>query len=236
MAKDLFTIDAQSRSDIGKGASRRLRHADSVPAVVYGAKKPPVSITLVHKDIMRALDNEAFFSHILTLNFGKGSEKVVLKDVQRHPYKPRILHIDFLRISENEKLAMNIPLHFTGGDVAPGVKQSGGLISHLMTEVSVRCLPKDLPEYIVIDLSKLELNQAVHLSDITLPKGVEIVDLIHGEDRPVATVYIPRAIVEAEKPAAAVAAEVPAAGEAGAPAAAEGGKETAKENNKEKGK
>jgi large subunit ribosomal protein L25 len=231
MAKDIFTIAAQSRSDIGKGASRRLRHADSIPAVVYGSKKAPVSISAGHKDFWRALENEAFFSHILTLNCDKESEKVVLKDVQRHPYKPRILHIDFLRISENEKLAMNIPLHFTGGDVAPGVKQSGGLVSHLMTEVSVRCFPKDLPEYIVIDLSKLEINQAVHLSDIALPKGVEIVDLIHGENKPVATVYIPRAIVEAEKPTAVVAEA--AAGEAGAPAA-EGGKE--KEGAKESSK
>lgn len=228
---DKFTLAASVRDDIGKGASRRLRHADLVPAIIYGANKSPSTINIDHKSIMRALENEAFYSHILTINFDSQEEKVVLKDVQRHPYKPRIMHVDFMRISATEKLTMHIPLHFMGGDACPGVKVSGGLISHLMTEVAIRCLPADLPEYINVDLSKLEINQAVHLSELPVTKGVEIVDLIHGEDRPVATVYIPRAIVE-EVPVAAAAAPTEEEAKAAA-AAGEAGKETGKEAGKE---
>lgn len=204
MKKDIFTLTATKRNDLGKGASRRLRRANQVPAIIYGIGKTPNSVTIEHKEIMYSLANESFYSHILTLNIDNTPEKVVLKDIQRHPYKPRILHVDFQRISETEKLVMNIPLHFKGGDVAPGVKLSGGLVSHLMSDVEIRCLPANLPEYLTIDLSNLEINQSLHLSDIVLPEGVEIVALAHGENQPVATIYIPRAAVEAEvKPAAA---------------------------------
>lgn len=224
---DKYTLTATNRKDVGKGASRRLRHDDSVPAIVYGIKEPQ-AITLIHNQVSKALANEAFYSHILTLDIDNKPEKVVLKDVQRHPFKPRITHMDFQRISENEKLTMHIPLHFLGGENSPGVKVDGGLISHLMSEIAIRCLPKDLPEYLEIDLSNLHINEAAHLSNIKLPKDVEIVDLIHGEDRPVATVYIPRAIVE--ETAAPVAAAVPVAGEA--PAEAEAAAAADKEKQK----
>lgn len=223
-----YTLTAVNRVDVGKGASRRLRHADSIPAIVYGTNKAPQAITLIHNQVSNALKNEAFYSSILTLDIDNKAEKVVVKDMQRHPYKPRILHMDFQRVSETEKLTMNIPLHFVGGDVAPGVKVDGGLISHLASEVAIRCLPKDLPEFLEVDLSGLKINEAAHLSNIKLAAGVEIVDLIHGDDRAVATVYIPRAVVE--EVAAPVTAAVPVAGEdaAAAEAAAAADKEKLK--------
>lgn len=231
---DKYTLTATLRADVGKGASRRLRRADSVPAIVYGLKEPQ-SITLIHNQVAKALANEAFYSHILTLDIDNKPEKVVVKDVQRHPFKPRITHMDFQRISETEKITMHIPLHFLGGEVSPGVKVDGGLISHLLSEIAIRCLPKDLPEYLEVDLSNLKLNEAAHLSNIKLSEGVEIVDLVHGEDRPVATVYIPRAVVE--EVAAPVTAAVPVAGEdaaaAEAAAAADKEKQKAGEENKE---
>lgn len=230
--KATFTITATARGDIGKGASRRLRRANRVPAIVYGSGKNPESISLEHNAIYTALQNEAFYSRILTLNLDGKEEKVVLRDLQRHPFKPRILHMDLQRISETEKLHMRIPLHFKGSDVAPAVKLAGGLITHLMNEIEVRCLPADLPEFVEVDLSKLELNQTIHLSNLPLASGVEIVDLIHGEDRPVATAYIPRA--QAEEEITTPAGEVPVVGEEAKAEGAEG--EEAKADDKEKGK
>jgi len=230
--KDIFSLTATSRGDIGKGASRRLRHADKVPAIVYGAGKTPATISLEHNQLFKALQNEAFYSHILTLDVDGKHEKVILRDLQRHPFKPRISHVDLQRVSATEKFTMRIPLHFKGGDVAPGVKLSAGLVSHLMTDVEVRCLPADLPEFIEVDLSTLELNQSVHLSQLQLTKGVELVDLVHGDDKPVATIYIPRAVVEEEVTTAAGA--VPVIGEE---ATAEGVETEAKgEEDKGKGK
>jgi large subunit ribosomal protein L25 len=233
-----FKLSATSRKDVGKGASRRLRHSGVVPAIVYGAGKTPTSICLDHNAVLRALENEAFYSHILSLELDGKSEKVILRDMQRHPYLPRLLHLDLQRISASEKLTMRVPLHFRGAEMAPGVKQAGGLISHLMSEIEIRCLPADLPEFIEADLSKLELNQALHLSQLVLPKGVEIVELMHGEDKPVATVYIPRAVVEevatpvtqiAGEAEVAVGAEGDAKGEAKAGAASGKGSVAEKE-------
>jgi len=212
-----FELTATNRKDVGKGASRRLRHNDQVPAIIYGAHMQPQMICVDHNKISKALENEAFYTTILTLNVDGKSEQVVLKNLQRHPYKPRLLHLDFQRISATEKITMRIPLHFTGSDVAPGVKQAGGIVSHLMSQVEVRCLPKDLPEFIAVDLSHLELNQTVHLSNLTLPQGIEIIDLTHKEDKPVATIYIPSAIEE--ETAAPVA---PAEGEAAVATTTEG--------------
>lgn len=224
-----FTLNAQTRSEVGKGASRRLRNGDKIPGIVYGAHKEPASITVVHRELARALENEAFYSHILTLKIDDKSEKVILKDLQRHPFKPRITHIDLQRISEKEAITMRVPLHFHGGDVAPGVKIGGGIISHMQSEVSIRCLPANLPEYIDVDLSHLELNAGVYLSDLKLPKDVELVDLAHGgEDRAVAMVYIPRAATETVETAAAA----PAEGEAAAAPAAEGKEKGAAAENK----
>ena len=207
-----FEIEASVRHDMGKGASRRLRREEKVPGVIYGGGKAPVSLTLEHKKISKALENEAFYSHILTLRNGSDSERVILKDVQRHSFKPRILHIDFQRVRSDEKLHMHVPLHFHGGEKAPGVKEAGGLVSHIMSDIEVSCFPDDLPEYIEVDLSELQLNQIFHMSDIKLPKNVEIVALNQGNDQPIASVHIPRAVEEPviETDAPTAPSEVPA--------------------------
>lgn len=209
--KKTFTIVATARGDMGKGASRRLRHADQVPGIVYGAGKKPEAITVKHNPLLLLLNNEAFYTQILNLEIDDKKENVILRDLQRHPFKPRILHIDLQRISSTEKIIMRIPLHFTGSELSPGVKLSGGLVAHLMSDIEVRCLPKDLPEFIEIDLSKLELNKSIHLSELKLPAGIEIMSIIHGEDKPIATVYIPRVVVE-EETAPVAAAAVPVIG------------------------
>lgn len=195
-----FEIAAETRSDVGKGASRRLRRLQKkVPGIIYGGSEAPVNITLEHRHIIKALENEAFYSHILTVNLDGKPVKTVLKDLQRHPYKPQIMHVDFLRVTGAQILHMHIPLHFLGEEKCPGVKD-GGVISHQMKDVEVACRADKLPEFIEIDLSNLELNQVVHLSDIKLPEGVEILALTHGEehDLPVVSIHIPRAIVEEE--------------------------------------
>ncbi|MDH3355644.1 MAG: 50S ribosomal protein L25/general stress protein Ctc [Chromatiales bacterium] len=186
-----FNITAESRSDMGKGASRRLRREDKVPAVVYGAGKDAASITIEHNSLFHHLEHEAFYSHILNITIDGKKEKVVLKDLQRHPYKPTILHADFLRINAKEKLRMTIPLHFTGEEDAPGVRIDGGLITHNVTDVEISCLPGALPEYLEVDLSELQMDHSLHLSDIKLPKGVEIVALSHGTDHdlPIAAIH-----------------------------------------------
>ena len=211
-----FNIEAELRTDLGKGASRRLRHEEKFPAVVYGAGKEPQSLTVDHKKFLHSLENEAFYSHILTLSVGGKEEQVVLKDLQRHPAKIAVMHADFLRVRANEKLHMHVPLHFINGEECPGAKE-GGLITHSITEIEVACLPKNLPEYLEVDLSSLELDHSLHMSDIIVPAGVELVELAHGEghDQPVASVHVPRGASEAEEDeaaaAAAAAAEAPAA-------------------------
>ncbi|MBV9575089.1 MAG: 50S ribosomal protein L25/general stress protein Ctc [Gammaproteobacteria bacterium] len=210
-SKHKFELEAHVRHDIGKGASRRLRREEKVPGVVYGGGKAPVSLLLEHKHVAKSLENEAFYSHILTLKTGTESERVILKDVQRHPYKPRVLHVDFQRIRADEKLHMHIPLHFIGADKAPGVKDAGGLVSHIMTDVEVACLPDDLPEFIEIDISGMQLNQILHLSDIQLPTGVELVALTHDDDKAIVSVHMPRVEEEPVIPEGApTASEVPA--------------------------
>lgn len=211
-----FEIEAQVRSDIGKGASRRLRHAEKVPGIIYGGGKDPITLVFEHNHLAKALENEAFYSRILTLKTGSESEKVVLKDMQRHPYKRRILHIDLQRVRADEKLHMHVPLHFIGEDKAPGVKDAGGLISHIMTDVEVACFPDKLPEHLELDISTLALNQILHLSNIPLPEGVELVELAHGNDRPVVSIHMPRAEEVVEEPTEApVASEVPAIAQKG---------------------
>ena len=206
-----FSIEAELRSDLGKGASRRLRHEEKFPAVVYGTGKDPVSITLDHKKFIHNLENEAFYSHILTLSIAGKDEQVILKDLQRHPAKPTVMHADFLRVSATEKLHLRVPLHFINAEECPGAKE-GGLITHSVSEIEVACLPKDLPEYLEVDLSSLELDHSLHMSDIIVPAGVELVELAHGEahDQPVASVHMPRgASEEEEEEAAAAAAAAP---------------------------
>ena len=193
-----FELDAEVRNDLGKGASRRLRRRGKLPAILYGGGEAPLPLQLDHDAVMHKLEHEAFYSHILTVRVDGQEVKAVLKDLQRHPYKPAVLHMDLQRISETEKLRMHVPLHFVGEDVAPGVKQQGGIISHLVTEVEITCLPKHLPEYIEVDVSNLKVNESLHLSDLALPEGVELVELMQGpeHDLPVVSIHLPRGAVE----------------------------------------
>ncbi|WP_069469965.1 50S ribosomal protein L25/general stress protein Ctc [Candidatus Marithrix sp. Canyon 246] len=192
-----FEINAKVRTDIGKGASRRMRHAGLIPAIIYGSGKDPVSLSLSHNEIINSLNNESFYSHILTVNLDGKSEKAVLKDLQRHPYKPSILHLDLQRVSDTEKLSLRVPLHFLNEENCVGVKQDGGKISHQMTEVEISCLPKDLPEFIEVDLVNVKVSEIVHLSNLIIPENVELASLAHG-DLPVASVNLPRGTQEEE--------------------------------------
>jgi len=216
-----FTVEAELRTDLGKGASRRLRHEEKFPAVVYGTGKDPVSIKLDHKKFLHNLENEAFYSHILTLSVDGKEEQVILKDLQRHPARIAIMHADFLRVSATEKLHLRVPLHFINAEECPGAKE-GGLVTHSTTEVEVACLPKDLPEFLEVDVSALELDQSLHMSDITVPAGVEIVELAHGDghDQPIAACHMTRGGTDEDEDEAAV--EAPEA-------EAEGGEEPAAE-------
>lgn len=209
MAGIKFEIEATLRDVKGKGASRRLRRQEKVPGVVYGGGKPAQNLMFDHNKMSKALGHEAFYSHILSLKTNDEAEKVILKDVQRHPYKPRILHVDFQRVRADEKLHMNVPLHFIGGDKAQGVKD-GGLISHIESDIEVSCFPDNLPEYIELDISNMQLNDIMHISDLKLPEGVESVALSHEDDKPLVSIHMPR--IEEEVPTAAPEApsEVPA--------------------------
>ena len=194
-----FNMTATVRSELGKGASRRLRHQGKIPVILYGSDKEPVSLTMDHDHLFHHIEHEAFYSHILTINIDGVEEKVVLKDLQRHPAKPLIQHADFMRVRENEKIRMHVPLHFTNESSAPGVKSGGGIISHNIIEIEVTCLPNDLPEYLEVNMGSVELDQAVHLSDIQLPPGVELAALLQGteHDLPIASIHKSRASIEA---------------------------------------
>ncbi|MCL6415190.1 50S ribosomal protein L25/general stress protein Ctc [Aestuariirhabdus sp. Z084] len=193
-----FELNAEVRTDLGKGASRRLRRlANLMPAIIYGGDKAPSQITIPHKDMMKALENEAFYSHILTLDVAGTKEQVILKDLQRHPAKAIVLHADFLRVSADQELTTNVPLHFLNEEASKGVKLGGGAITHNLIEVEIRCLPADLPEYIEIDMIDMDLGDIVHLSDLKLPKGVSLVQLSHDHDLAVASVQATRGAIEA---------------------------------------
>jgi len=206
-----FVLTAELRNDMGKGASRRLRSTGMVPAIMYGGHQEPTSISLIHNELAHQLENEAFFSHILTIKLGGKDENAIVKDVQRHPSKPLILHIDLQRVSATETIRVHVPLHYINEATSPGVK-GGGLVTHSLIEVEVQCLPKNLPEFIEVDLGNLELNQIIHLSDIKLPAGVELVELLHGEghDQAIASIHLPRAAKEAAEEGGE-AGEAPAA-------------------------
>jgi len=226
--KTSFELDAEFRETQGKGASRRLRHQGKVPAILYGGHSDARRLSLSHQKLLILLDNERFYSTILSLKVGEEKQAAILKDVQRHPFKNAILHIDFQRVEDNEKIRLSVPLHFKGEAVAPGVKTQGGLVSHIRTELEVSCLPKDLPEFIEVDLSGLGLNESIHLSQLKVPEGVQLVELAK-EDAAVVTIYSPRA----EEPEAPVAA---AAEGAAAPAAAAGDAKKAEPAKKEEAK
>jgi large subunit ribosomal protein L25 len=210
-----FTIQAELRTDTGKGASRRLRRAEKVPAILYGADKEAVSITLDHNKVNNMADHEAFYSHILTLVIDGKKHEAILKDVQRHPYKPKLTHLDFQRVVKGQKLHTHVPVHFVNEASAVGVKQEGGVVVHHIADLEVSCLPKDLPEYVEVDIANLKLGETLHLTDLNMPKGVELVELTKGEDHDQAVVSItaPRVEKEAEE-TEEVSAEVPTAKEA----------------------
>ena len=214
--KTSFELVAEFREVQGKGASRRLRHEGKVPAILYGGHADARTLTLNHQKLLIMLNNERFYSTILNLKVGDQTQAAILKDVQRHPFKNAILHIDFQRVEENEKIRISIPLHFTGAAVSPGVKSQGGIVSHMRNEAEVTCLPKDLPEFIEVDISGLSLNESIHLSQLKIPVGVTLVDLAK-EDAAVVAIHSPRA--EEPEPTAAVAAGAPAAEGAAATAA-----------------
>jgi large subunit ribosomal protein L25 len=196
----LFEIDAESRTDMGKGASRRLRRDGRVPAIVYGGQQDPQAISLLHSEVVKRLDHEAFYSHVLTVSVDGASTKAVLRDIQRHPAKPVVMHMDFMRVSEDEPIRVHVPLHFKGENVAPGVK-AGGMVSHEMIEVELEVLPRHLPEFIEVDVSGLGIGDALKLSELSLPETGVLVDLARGEDYdvPVVSVQMPRGPAEAEE-------------------------------------
>lgn len=205
-----FELIAEPRADVGRGASRRLRRAGKLPGIIYGAEQEATAISLNHDDVAHHLEQESFYSHILTVALGKEKQKVVLKDLQRHPVKPWLLHIDLQRVSDTEKLTMRVPLHFINEAKCIGVKQSGAVISHIMTEIEVVCLPKALPEYIEVDLAEVDVGDTIHLDDLKLPEGVESYATAHGGDisAPVVSVHMPRVVTEEEEEEAVEEAEV----------------------------
>lgn len=193
-----YELNAEARKLFGKGAIRRLRRSGKVPGVLYGAGKDPVALQLEENELVQQLDREAFYSHILSLKMNGNSERVVLKDLQRHPYKRQVLHIDLQRIDEKQKLTMRVPVHLINEHKCVGVKQQGGVISRLMAELEVVCLPKDLPEFIEVDIAEVHVGQTIHVGDLKSPKGVELAALAHGGDpaQPVVSVHLPRVVTE----------------------------------------
>jgi large subunit ribosomal protein L25 len=207
----IHNIKASSRKDEGKGASRRLRRSGHAPAIVYGAGGAPESIQFEHNALWVATQNEWFYSSILHLDVDGTTTKVLLRDMQRHPFKQQILHLDFLRVSENEELRARVPLHFVNQEKSPAGKTAGIVVTHELNDVEVSCLPKDLPEFIEVDLSALDVGDIVHMSQLVLPAGVTIPALAHGKEHDLALVIAKHARVEAEEAAAPESAEVPAA-------------------------
>jgi large subunit ribosomal protein L25 len=205
-------INAQKRTKQGTGASRRLRRDGKVPGIVYGGKQPTVVIELDHNALYHQLRQEAFHASILSLNLEGAKEQVLLRAVNMHPFRLQVQHIDFQRVSADEKIHMKVPLHFINAEFSPGVKLSGGIVSHVMTELEIRCLPADLPEFIDVDLKDMVLGHTVHVKELVMPKGVEAI-LHRAENPPVAVVQIPRALVADEVADAATAEATPAAGD-----------------------
>jgi len=196
-----YDLIAEIREDTGKGASRRLRRKGKVPAVIYGAGKPPRALTFDHSKLQKQMEQESFFSSVLMVKVGNKSQQVILKDVQVHPAKRLITHLDLQRILADEKIRMNVPIHLLNAEVATGVKDDGGSVSHLMTEVEISCLPKDLPEYLELDIGELQLDEMLKLSDVPIPEGVEIPELALGpdQDRGVVSIHHIKVVEEVEE-------------------------------------
>ncbi|HXY97759.1 MAG TPA: 50S ribosomal protein L25/general stress protein Ctc [Steroidobacteraceae bacterium] len=219
-----FTVGAELREAQGKGASRRLRHAGKVPAILYGAHQDAQALVLDQQNLLTMIADERFYSSIVQLKIGERSQEAIIKDVQMHPAKNLVVHVDLQRVVADEKIRIRLPIHFKGESIAPGVKNEGGVVSHMRADVEVSCLPKDLPEFLELDLSGMDLNDTRFLADIPLPPGVAIPELTQ-RNAPVVSIHAPRAEepepVAAEAAAAAVPAEgaAPAAGAPGAPGA-----------------
>ena len=207
---DQFELHAEVRNDLGKGASRRLRRsADLVPAIIYGGKQDPQPLTLVRKDLEKSLENEAFYSHVLSINIAGSPEKAILKDLQRHPARNDVMHADFLRVDDAVAIKVHVPIHFLNEAACHGVKMQGGMIQHQVTDIEVQCLPADIPEYIEVDMIDAHTGDIIHLSDITLPEGVISVALALGEDHDlaVASVIAPKGTADDDADEAAAADE-----------------------------
>jgi len=229
-------VNATPRATQGKGASRRLRHQERVPGILYGGGRPAQNIELNHKELALHLKHEAFHASILSLNLEGEKQQVLLRDIQMHPWRAAVMHIDFQRVAKDKKIHMRVPLHFINAEMSPGVKASGGTINHVMTEIDVLCLPDDLPNYIEVDLSGLELGHSIHISALKVPSGVVSTQLRSGDDAVVATVVVPKAEVEPEVEAAAAADAAAAAAPAGEPAAETKEKEPEKKPGDKDGK
>ena len=191
-------INAKERKSKGTGASRRLRHEGTTPGILYGGVKDSISLEIDTKELFMQFRHEAFHASILTLNLEGKKESVILRDFQMHPVRNNIQHIDFQRINENEKINVKVPFHFANEDTAPGVKIEGGLVSHIMTEIDISCLPKDLPQYIEVDLGELAMGESIHLSEITVPEGVELTSLTDENDPAITSISKPKVVVEEE--------------------------------------
>lgn len=191
-------INAKERKSKGTGASRRLRHEGSTPGILYGGVKDSISLEIDTKELFMQFRHEAFHASILTINLEGKKESVILRDFQMHPVRNNIQHIDFQRINENEKISVKVPFHFINEDTAPGVKIEGGLVSHIMTEIDISCLPKDLPQYIEVDLGELAMGESIHLSEITVPEGVELTSLTDENDPAITSISKPKVVVEEE--------------------------------------
>ncbi|TMO68118.1 50S ribosomal protein L25/general stress protein Ctc [Pseudoalteromonas aurantia] len=202
MSNELYTLNAEVRADLGTGASRRLRHADKVPAILYGADKEALALTLEHNKVIKAQEDEGFYSHILTLNIAGESVEAILKDIQRHPFKPKVMHMDFQRVDASHKIHTKVPVHFLNEDAAT---KGGNTVAHQVTEIEITCLPAALPEFIEIDVAALAVGVTLHLSDVTLPAGVTSVELAKGEghDQAVVTLNAPKGAASEEAEEAA---------------------------------
>jgi large subunit ribosomal protein L25 len=233
-----FVIGADLREMQGKGASRRLRHTGKVPAILYGGHKDPLALILDQQNLLTMISSEKFYSSIVQLKIEEKLHEAIVKDVQMHPARNVVVHVDLQRVLENEAIRIHLPIHFRNETVSPGVKLQGGIVSHMLADVEVTCLPKDLPEFLEVDLAAMNLNETKFLADIPLPAGVVLTDLVHGKNRPVVSIHAPRA--EEPEAAPAEAAAVPAEGVAAAATAAPGaaaapaaGGEAKKEDKKE---
>ncbi|MEJ2129527.1 MAG: 50S ribosomal protein L25/general stress protein Ctc [Woeseiaceae bacterium] len=231
-----FDLIAEIREDSGKGSSRRLRREGKVPAIIYGAGRPPRALTFDHNRVIQELENESFYSSILNIKVGDKSQAAIVKDIQRHPAKPFIMHMDFQRILEDQEIRMNVPIHLVGADVAIGVKQSGGTVSQMRNEVEVVCLPKHLPEYLELDISELELDGLMYLSDIPLPEGVAVPEIAHedeaGQAQPVVSIHVIKEEVIEEEVEEVAEGEVPVVAEGEEPAEGEAPAEGAGDDDK----